>query len=122
MIRTVKMGHVFTQGTSDSNEVWLEVTVFDGERELWKSGGMDEFGAVDPWAHFVNAFVIDRDGNRIDRKKRRRHLHSAVQPPDPSGAADSIHHRFTVPEDAVGPIVVERDFGTASSTPPTCDS
>ena len=68
VIRTVKMGHVFTQGTSDSNEVWLEVTVFDGERELWKSGGMDDFGAVDPWAHFVNAFVIDRDGNRIDRR------------------------------------------------------
>ena len=25
VIRTVKMGHLFTQGTADSNEVWLDV-------------------------------------------------------------------------------------------------
>ena len=107
VIRTVKMGHVFTQGTSDSNEVWLEVTVFDGERELWKSGGMDDFGAVDPWAHFVNAFVIDRDGNRIDRRNAEDIYIPLYNHQIPPGAADSIHHRFTVPEDAVGPIVVE---------------
>ncbi len=27
VIRTLKMGHLFTQGTVDSNEVWLDVTV-----------------------------------------------------------------------------------------------
>jgi len=30
VIRTLKMGHVFTQGTADSNEVWLDVTVTSG--------------------------------------------------------------------------------------------
>ena len=30
VIRTVKMGHPFTQGTADSNEVWMDVTVRSG--------------------------------------------------------------------------------------------
>ena len=30
VIRTLKMGHLFTQGTTDSNEVWLDVTVYVG--------------------------------------------------------------------------------------------
>ena len=69
IIRTVKMGHLFTQGTADSNEVWLDITVRDDNGIIGRSGGRRaEDGSVDPWSHFVNAYVIDRDGNRIDRR------------------------------------------------------
>ncbi|HEX6986077.1 MAG TPA: multiheme c-type cytochrome, partial [Planctomycetaceae bacterium] len=67
VIRTLKLGHPFTQGTTDSNEVWLDVTVRSGDRILGRSGGMNAENEVDPWSHFVNNFVIDRDGNRISR-------------------------------------------------------
>ncbi len=40
VIRTVKMGHPFTQGTADSNEVWLDVTVKNGDRVIGRIGGM----------------------------------------------------------------------------------
>ena len=32
VVRTVKIGHPFTQGTVDSNEVWLDLTVKSGDR------------------------------------------------------------------------------------------
>ena len=35
VVRTVKMGHPFTQGTVDSNEVWLDVRVSSGGRVLF---------------------------------------------------------------------------------------
>ena len=48
VIRTLKVGHLFTQGTVDSNEVWLEVKVTSGDRVLGRSGGMDERGRSIP--------------------------------------------------------------------------
>ena len=41
VIRTVKLGHPFTQGTVDSNEVWLDVIVKSGDRVIGRSGAMD---------------------------------------------------------------------------------
>jgi hypothetical protein len=60
VIRTLKLGHHLTQGTVDSNELWIELTVRSGDRVLGISGGMDEVGKVDEWSHFVNVFMLDR--------------------------------------------------------------
>src|ERR1700752_1304025 len=53
VVRTVKMGHPFTQGTADSNEAWLELTLKSGGRVIGKSGGRAADGTVDPWSHFI---------------------------------------------------------------------
>ena len=68
VLRTLTLGHHFTQGTADSNEVWVSVTVRNGDRVIGRSGTIDESSEVDPWSHFVNVFMLDRDGNRIDRR------------------------------------------------------
>jgi hypothetical protein len=44
--RTLKLGHEFTQGTADSNEVWLDVTARSGDRVIGRSGGVDGGNAV----------------------------------------------------------------------------
>jgi hypothetical protein len=62
--------------------------------------------AVDPWSHFVNAFVLDRDGNRINRRNAQDIFTSLYSNQIPPGAADVVHYRFVVPEDAKGPITV----------------
>jgi tetratricopeptide (TPR) repeat protein len=108
VIRTVKMGHVFTQGTSDSNEVWVEVTVRDGDRVIGKSGALSAPDrTVDPWSHFVNSFILDRDGNRINRRNAQDIFVSLYNNQIPPGAADVVHYRLDVPADAVGPITIE---------------
>ncbi len=106
VIRTLTLGHHFTQGTADSNQIWLDVEVLDGDRVIGRSGGMDERRRVDPWSHFVNAFVIDRRGHRINRRNAEDIFVPLYDNQIPPGAADTVHYRLAVPEDAKGPITV----------------
>lgn len=108
VIRTVKMGHLFTQGTADSNEVWLDVTVTSGDRVIGRSGGLKpDDREVDPWSHFVNAFVIDRTGRRIDRRNAEDIFIALYNHQIPPGAADVVHYLLRVPEGVTEPIVVD---------------
>jgi tetratricopeptide (TPR) repeat protein len=106
VVRTVRMGHFFTQGTADSNEVWLDVTVTSGDRVVGRSGGQGPDGEVDPWSHFVNAFVLDREGNRIDRRNAQDIFVPLYDHQIPPGAADVVHYRLRVPPEITGPITV----------------
>ncbi|HEX2253228.1 MAG TPA: multiheme c-type cytochrome, partial [Thermoanaerobaculia bacterium] len=107
VIRTVKMGHHFTQGTADSNEVWLDVTVTADGRVIGRSGGMDEEGRVDPWSHFVNVYMLDRHGNRIDRRNAQDIFTPLYNHQIPPGAADVVHYRLDLPAEITGPVTVE---------------
>ncbi|MEM7228390.1 MAG: multiheme c-type cytochrome [Planctomycetota bacterium] len=108
VVRTMKMGHMFTQGTSDSNEVWVDITVRSGDRVIGRSGGQRESdNEVDPWSHFINSFVIDREGNRISRRNAQDIFTALYNNQLPPGAADVIHYKLRVPEDVVEPITVD---------------
>ncbi|MEE2642203.1 MAG: multiheme c-type cytochrome [Planctomycetota bacterium] len=118
LIRTLKLGHIFTQGTADSNEIWMDVTVIenakygpDGERTagrvIGRSGGLDELKKVDPWSHFVNVFMLDRNGNRIDRRNAHDIFVPLYNHQIPPGAAQAVHYGLKVPEDIAGPVTVE---------------
>ncbi|MBW2540646.1 MAG: tetratricopeptide repeat protein [Deltaproteobacteria bacterium] len=107
VIRTLKMGHTFTEGTADSNEVWLEVVLSSGGRVIGRSGGLGEYGRLDPWAHRVNSYVLDREGNRIDRRNAEAIFTALYNHQIPPGAADTVQYRFELPEDAAGHLDVE---------------
>ncbi len=107
IIRTMKMGHIFTQGTADSNEIWMDIDLRSGEKQLGRSGGRRSDGGVDPWSHFVNAYVLDRKGNRIDRRNAQDIFVPLYSHQIPPGAADVIHYTFKVPEDASGTVTLD---------------
>ena len=108
VIRTLKMGHVFTQGTSDSNEIWLDFTAKSGGRVIGRSGGMrPEDRSVDPWSHFVNSFVLDRNGDRINRRNPQDIFTPLYTNQIPPGAADVVHYLLDVPEDVTEPITLD---------------
>jgi tetratricopeptide (TPR) repeat protein len=107
VVRTVKMGHHFTQGTVDSNEVWMDVTVKSGDRVIGRSGGQDPSGRVDPWSHFVNVYMLDREGRRIDRRNPQDIFVPLYDHQIPPGAADVLHYLIEVPPDVGGAITVE---------------
>jgi tetratricopeptide (TPR) repeat protein len=82
------------------------------------SGAMDAEGIVDPWSHFVNSFVIDREGKRISRRNAQDIFTSLYNHQIPPGAADVVHYRFRVPEGCDEPIHIAavlkyRKFDTA---------
>lgn len=103
VVRTLGMGHPFTEGTADSNEVWVEIEArLDGEL-IGHSGRIDPAsGEVDPWSHFINAFVLDREGRRIDRRNPEDIFVPLYSHQIPPGAADLLHYRLTLPEGREG--------------------
>jgi tetratricopeptide (TPR) repeat protein len=107
VVRTLKMGHPLTQGTADSNEVWMDVVLRSGDRIVGRSGGMNDQGAVDPWSHFVNVYMLDRNGNRIDRRNPQDIFTPLYNNQIPPGAADTVHYVFTLPRDLDAPLTVE---------------
>ncbi|MCA9237195.1 MAG: tetratricopeptide repeat protein, partial [Planctomycetales bacterium] len=109
VIRTMKMGHLFTQGTVDSNEVWLEVTATSGDRIIGRSGAIDPArgNEVDPWAHFVNVFMLDKDGNRIDRRNPQDIFTPLYNHQIPPGAGQTVHYELQIPEDLAAPLTLE---------------
>ena len=105
VIRSLKVGHLFTEGTADSNEVWLQVTVEDDQGVIGASGKINPVdGEVDPWAHFVNAYVLDREGFRIDQRNAEDIFTRLYDHQIPPGAADTVHYRLTVPDSVKGPL------------------
>jgi hypothetical protein len=107
VVRTLRVGHHLTQGTADSNELWLEVRAVDAAgRVLGESGGLDPAGALDPWAHRVNVYMLDRAGQRIDRRNAQDIFVPLYDNQIPPGAADAVHFRLAVPADVVGPVTL----------------
>ena len=107
VVRTTGMGHALTQGTADSNEVWLELTVRAGERVIARSGALDAEGRVDEWAWFGNAYLLDRDGNRIERRNAQDIVVALYDHQIPPGAAALVHYALELPRDLSEPVEVE---------------
>jgi tetratricopeptide (TPR) repeat protein len=107
VLRTLRLGHPFTQGTTDSNEVWVEAGLLSEGRTFGRSGGLGPHREVDPWAHFVNTYMLDRRGNRIDRRNPQDIFTPLYNHQIPPGASQVVHYRFTVPPEQQGPLTVE---------------
>ena len=107
VLRTLTLGHPFTQGTVDSNEAWVDVKVSSGDRVVGRSGGLGPKNAVDSWAHFVNVYMLDREGRRIDRRNPQDIFTPLYNHQIPPGAARVAHYSFKVPEDQREPLTVE---------------
>src|SRR6266699_708339 len=107
VLRTLKLGHPFTQGTADSNEVWVDTKVSSGSKTVGRSGGLGPHNEVDPWSHFVNIYMLDREGNRIDRRNPQDIFTPLYNHQIPPGAAQVVHYDFVVPENQTEPLTIE---------------
>jgi tetratricopeptide (TPR) repeat protein len=107
VLRTLTLGHPFSQGTADSNEIWVETKASAGDKLLASSGGLGRHNEVDPWAHFVNVFMLDKEGNRIDRRNPQDIFTPLYNHQIPPGAGQVVHYELTVPPDQKEPITVE---------------
>lgn len=102
VIRNLKTGHAFTQGTVDSNEVWVNVQLeLDGKR-IAESGGLDAWGEVDRDSYFLNVFMLDRHGNRISRRNPQDIFVPLYDHQIPPGTAAVAHYSVEVPPEWAG--------------------
>jgi tetratricopeptide (TPR) repeat protein len=107
VVRTLGLGHPFSQGTVDSNEIWVELIARVGDTVIGRSGGIDKEGTVDPYAHFINVYMLDRDGKRIDRRNPQDIFVPLYNKQIPPGAGQVVHFGLDVPPAVKGPITLE---------------
>ncbi len=107
VLRTRKVGHHFTQGTADSNEVWVQITVKAGDTVIGRSGAIDPDGRVDPWSHFVNVYMLDRQGRKVDRRNVQDIYVPLYDKQIPPGAAQVVHYAFDVPRLGAAALTIE---------------
>ena len=103
VVRTKKLGHFFPGGTVDAYDTWLELKGTDdkGQTVFW-SGMVEDngHGPVEKGAHFYRSLQIDAHGNPINKRNAwatRAVVYVRLIPP---GAADTVHYRMHIPENA----------------------
>ena len=103
VVRTKKVGHFFPGGTVDAYDTWLELKGIDdkGQTVFWSGMVEDDGkGPVEKGAHFYRSLQIDGHGNPINKRNAwatRSVVYVRLIPP---GAADTVHYRLHVPENA----------------------
>jgi tetratricopeptide (TPR) repeat protein len=103
VVRTRKVGHFFPGGTVDAFDVWIEVEAIDERgRTIFHSGSVGDGGRgpVESGAHFYRSLLIDEHGNVINKRNAWAARSVAYVRLIPPGAADTIHYRLRIPEDA----------------------
>ena len=113
VVRTRKVGHFFPAGTVDGFDVWLELKATDNQGQvLFWSGRVDDDGRgpVEKGAHFYRSQSIDEHGNPINKRNAwaaRALVYVKLIPP---GAADTVHYRLHIPENAGSRIKLEANL------------
>jgi Flp pilus assembly protein TadD len=103
VVRTKKVGHFFPGGTVDAYDTWLELKGTDDKGQTIFWSGMVEDGGkgpVEKGAHFYRSLQIDAHGNPINKRNAwatRAVVYVRLIPP---GAADTVHYRMSIPENA----------------------
>lgn len=103
VVRTRKVGHFFPGGTVDAFDTWIELKATDDkDRVIFWSGKVEDEGKgpVEKGAHFYRSLQVDGHGNEINKRNAwasRAVVYVRLIPP---GAADTVHYRLRVPQDA----------------------
>ncbi len=107
LLKTIKLGHAFTQGTADSNQVWIEFNVYMNDELVAQSGGVNAAGEVDDFAYFANAYVIDKDGNQIKERNPEDIFTALYNHQIPPGSSSITHYQLDIPQAFQGSIRLE---------------
>ena len=116
-VRTKKVGHFFPGGTVDAYDTWLELKGTDNKGQTIFWSGMVEdngHGPVEKGAHFYRSLQIDAHGNPINKRNAwatRAVVYVRLIPP---GAADTVHYRIHIPENAGNKITLHARLATAN--------
>ena len=103
VVRTRKVGHFFPGGTVDAFDVWIELEAVDDRgRTVFHSGAFEDgrSGPVDRGAHIYRSLLLDERGNPINKRNAWAARSVAYVRMIPPGAADTIHYRLDIPENA----------------------
>jgi len=104
-IKNIGAGHYLPTGLTESREMWLDITMIDGQgNEIYRSGALDDHGNIDPEAIVYHTIVGDANGNPTHKIWEAESILSDHRIP-PKGE-DTETHGFTMPEDVTLPVSI----------------
>lgn len=110
-------GHYLPTGLTEVREMWLEVTVTDASgKAIYRSGGINEDGAVDPQAVMYQTLFKDKDGQTTHKPWLAAEIFTDNRIP-PMGSATE-KYSVPVPAGAAMPLMVNATlhYRTASQS------
>jgi tetratricopeptide (TPR) repeat protein len=110
VVRTKRVGHFFPGGTVDAYDTWVELKAIDeNDKPIFWSGMVEDDGKgpVEKGAHFYRSLQIDAHGNPINKRNAWQGRAAVYVRLIPPGAADTIHYRLRIPENAGNKIKLE---------------
>lgn len=102
VVRNQTVGHTFPGGTNDSNEGWVDFQAKIGESQVFRNGAIRPDKHVDPSAHFFQAVLVDKNGERIARRNAADIYTTVYANVIRPSTSDIARYRFRVPKDADG--------------------
>lgn len=101
------IGHSLVPEQRDIYESWLDFSVRDGSgKEIYRSGSLDQNGALDPTAHSYTNRLVTASGKFIDIHQvwntRIRAYDNTIMP----GRSDLARYRFQIPAGIRGPLTI----------------
>ena len=97
VVRTTGLGHELTQGTSDSNELWLDLTVRAGDAPRSAAPGRSTPRGRRSLGLLPQRLPAGQGRQPHRAAQRPGHLRRPLQSPDSPGAAAVIHYALTLP-------------------------
>ncbi len=97
VIRNKGVGHKYPGGVIDSFSDWLEFEVRNVGKTIFVSGYRIE-NEIDSTAHFFNGFLLDGDGNRIQRRDVWNWKTTLYNHQIPPSQSQVVHYKVTIPD------------------------
>ena len=104
-VRNEAAGHNLPTSLTDVRQVWVEVLVHAGGKEVFHSGAINSEGGVDPEAAMFHAQAVDKDGHHTTKPWEIVRFESNTSIPPKGSATPS--YSFYLPPDASGPVTVK---------------
>lgn len=115
VVTNIGAGHNLPTSLTELREMWVELTIEGGGRVLFRSGGLDAQGDIDPSAMRFGAHAGDKHGRLTYKPWELTHFLWKRLIPPKSSARDA----FTVPlsRDARGPLTISARLLYRSAPP-----
>jgi hypothetical protein len=107
IVSNAQVGHNFPGGTTDLNEVWLQIKAIDGQnRKVFESGQIGPDGEVDPSAYFYKSIPIDRFGKPVWRHDLFNMVGDSFKRVIPAGGSDIVPYELNIPGWVKNPLTI----------------
>lgn len=101
------VGHNFPGGTTDINQAWIAVSVFDAAGDIiYQSGEIQDNEILDPSSHIYQSIPIDRYGNHVWKHDLFNMVGRTYKNIIEAGDTDLITYEFVIPPWAKGPMTL----------------